>query len=191
MKKTTLFVALAATSIALPSQAFEGNPYVQADIGYSYLGFIDNSDADLNGSVADFRLSIGQRINNKFRVALDYTHFGKLKESESISGYTGKLRLKVKSLGITGLYDFKAKNNLTPYVGLRMSYNKFDLNASVSSSYQYYSGQDSESRVGFGVLAGIKYDLTKNVSLNLNVEANRLAANFAQYGIKAGLRYDF
>ncbi|MDH2997525.1 hypothetical protein A1D22_07295 [Pasteurellaceae bacterium LFhippo2] len=188
MKKLSkLLIVTALSSFALSAQA-EGW-YVQGDLGYSRIAEVDYDIVKDN--VLSQRVSVGYDFANKFRVAADYTNFGTAKTTyENLVDVS----LKIKSLGLTGFYDFNINSKFTPYVGVRLAYNKADIKASTTNTYsRYYTLSDSasESRLGIGALAGVQYDLAPNLKINAGVEYNRIAADVAQAGVKVGIRYNF
>lgn len=180
MKKLLIATLLSAFTLSAQAQW-----YVQGDLGASKIDITDANNSD--GSSFTQRISVGYAFDKNFRLAADYTNYGKV-----TAKYAGlvDVSLKVKSLGLTGFYDFNLNNDLTPYVGLRLSTNKADVTAE-SNRYYYYEASATETRTGLGVLAGLQYKLTNNVSLNANIEYNRLAADVSDVGAKAGLRFSF
>lgn len=187
MKKLLIATLLSTFALSAHSQV-----YVQADLGSSRVALEDEAGGDevLSGTVFSQRLSIGYDFQNNFRTAVDYTNFGKVKESYTDEYFSADLSLKLKSLGVTGFYDFKSSSNFIPYVGLRVSYNKFDTEVALNS-YDSFSESVSESRIGFGVLGGVQYKLTNNMALNVNIEYNRVASDAYAAGANIGLRYNF
>lgn len=188
MKKLLIATLLSAFALSAHSQV-----YVQADLGSSRVALEDEAGGEevLSGTVFTQRLSVGYDFQNNFRVAVDYTNFGKIKNTYSDGYYSADVSLKVKSLGVTGFYDFKSSSNFTPYVGVRLAHNKADVNVQAYNSYNSVSGSDSVSRIGLGVLGGVQYKLTNNMALNANIEYNRLASDAYSAGANIGLRYNF
>lgn len=187
MKK--LLIATALATFALTSQA-EGL-YVQGDLGLSRMVASPDNNHTIADTIFDQRLSLGYDLGNQFRLALDYTNFGQAKLDE--------YRVKVKSIGVTGFYDFDVSNkDLVPYVGARIAYNK----ANITESDFYCNGYSqnchtdtldsySKSRIGIGALGGIQYKISSNLSINTGIEFNLMASDLSQGGIKLGLRYNF
>lgn len=186
MKK--LLIATALTVCALSAQA--GNIYVQGDLGSSVFTLDDTTGT--SSAVFNQRLSLGYDFGNQFRIALDYTNFGKLKESGTNGYYYATATLKVKSLGITGFYDFNisSKSKFVPYVGLRLSHNK--VSATLDSN-ALYTGSGSETSTGLGILGGVQYKFSERLSLNANLEYNKLSSDLGlgEGSAKIGLRYNF
>lgn len=94
--------------------------------------------------------------------------------------------LKTRSLGISTIYDFNNSSNLTPYIGARLSSNKY-----TAVAIGGYDDSESASSMGIGLLGGVQYRLGQHLSLNTNLEYNRIAQDVGQFGLHAGLRFDF
>lgn len=192
MKKLLIATVLAGFSLSLQAEGW----YAQGDLGYSNIATTD-SIVELSDSSFSQRLSVGYDFG-QFRIAGDYTNFGKVKTTDSYGDYYDEVSLKLKSIGITGFYQFDMNSSFKPYVGLRVGYN----NAKVTETTGYncsgnycFSQRDDESysvnRVGLGIIGGIQYKIKNNLSLNLNAEYNRIAADVYQAGIHTGIRFDF
>lgn len=185
MKKTTLAILLAASCISGSALAANsGSFYVQGDLLSSALYDEDGSTDATFGQ----RLSLGYAFEHvPVRVAVDFTNYGKWSEED----YGIHADLKVKSLGISGFYDFKNFGNFVPYLGLRLSYTKAD--ASAHSTYQdyYRSASDSETSMGLGGILGFQYNFTKQLYLNVALEGSRLFSNVNAASGQIGLGYRF
>ncbi|HII3688335.1 TPA: opacity family porin [Pasteurella multocida] len=72
MKKSVFVLALGTLCAATASANF----YVQGDLGYSKLKFEDVSKSKFSPSLA-----VGYKFDD-FRLALDYSHYGKLTHTE-------------------------------------------------------------------------------------------------------------
>lgn len=189
MKK--LLIATALTTFALTTQA-EGL-YLQADAGYSGLTATVDGQSGSNGTSSQ-RLGLGYDFGNQFRLAVDYTNFGKIKEE-----YAGiNASLKVKSVGATAFYEFNKNSKWVPYFGVRVARNT--LKATIDGSYSaygYYTShidtEDSESVTGVGAILGGQYKFTPNVALNIGLEYNRIGGSLSlnEASIKAGFRIGF
>ncbi|MDO4251026.1 MAG: OmpW family outer membrane protein [Moraxella sp.] len=164
--------------------------YVQGDLGSSKLK-AEASYSTYSSSYSDndtaFRVAAGKDFGN-VRVALDYTDMGVL----NIQG-DWSAEITAKSVGISGIYDFNTKSAFTPYAGVRLGYNKVQLD-----SYRTTGTITSkESGVGFGALVGMQYQLNNNIALNANLEYNDLGkiddadADVTNTGIYVGARYNF
>lgn len=189
MKK--LLIAALVSTFALSAQA-EGW-YVQGDLGYSKaeIEYMDTGFNVIDDSAFTQRISGGYSWGN-WRAAIDYTNFGKVSRSVSYGYRSAELSAKIKSLGLTGFYDFNNfSKDFKPYVGLRLSSNHFKLSGSAYTGYSSYSEEGTDRVGGIGVLAGVNYKLTEKLDLNLGAEYNRLSAETSQFGVNAGLRYNF
>lgn len=188
MKK--LLIAAAISACALSAQA-EGW-YVQGDLGYSKveIEYMDTGFDVIDDSTFTQRISGGYDWGN-WRAAIDYTNFGKLSRGATDGYTTANLDVKIKSLGITGFYDFDMGNAFKPYVGLRLSSNHFKLSANATQGSYSLSDSYTDRVAGIGVLAGVNYKLTEKLDLNLGAEYNRLSAETNQVGANVGLRYNF
>ncbi len=83
---------------------------------------------DLNSSDSPSftqRISVGYAFDKNFRLAVDYTNYGKV-----TANYADivDVSLKGKSLGLTGFYDFDLAD-FKPYVGVRVSTCEADVTA--------------------------------------------------------------
>lgn len=165
----------------LPEVTQAHNWYVQGDIGQSKIKSVGINKGILNDQVTDLRLSLGHKFGN-FRAALDYTRYGKASTSLE-DGDT--VTLKTNSLGFSYIYDFQYSPKLNPFLGIRLSYNKY------TASLPRYIELENNSTAGIGVLGGIQYKLSKQLSLNTNLEYNRMSVDIGQFGAKVGLRFDF
>lgn len=170
------------STLALSAQA---QWYVQGDLGASKIDITDLNSSDSPSFTQ--RISVGYAFDKNFRLAVDYTNYGKVTANyDDIADVS----LKVKSLGFTGFYDFDLAD-FKPYVGVRVSTNKADVTANVRLSSYGVEVFATETRTGIGALAGVQYKLTDNVALNTNIEYSYLASNVSDVGVKAGLRFSF
>ncbi|HHF0995982.1 TPA: opacity family porin [Haemophilus influenzae] len=180
MKK--LLIVTMLSTLALSAQA---QWYVQGDLGASKIDITDLNSSDSPSFTQ--RISVGYAFDKNFRLAVDYTNYGKVTANyDDIADVS----LKVKSLGFTGFYDFDLAD-FKPYVGVRVSTNKADVTANVRLSSYGVEVFATETRTGIGALAGVQYKLTDNVALNTNIEYSYLASNVSDVGVKAGLRFSF
>lgn len=188
MKKlliVTMLSTLALSALALSAQA---QWYVQGDLGASKIDITHVNSSDSSSFTQ--RISVGYAFDKNFRLAVDYTNYGKV-----TANYADvvDVSLKGKSLGLTGFYDFDLAD-FKPYVGVRVSANEPDVTvtANANANARYYRIDFvSETSIGIGALAGVQYKLTDNVALNTNIEYNRLASDASDVGVKAGLRFSF
>ena len=196
--KKTLF-ALILSSLAFSATA---SPYVQADLGYSNIELDAGAGANFDDNVFSQRISVGYGFE-RFRVAADYTNFGKIKLSERAGNEYADLSVKFKSIGLSAFYDFKSDgaiafgpaNEFIPYVGLRLSNTRAKGTITYLDYTGYVSETESRSDTGFGGMIGGQYFMTENFGVNVGVEYSRLfskeGVNVDQYGAKVGVRYSF
>ncbi|HHF3963877.1 TPA: opacity family porin [Haemophilus influenzae] len=179
MKK--LLIVTMLSTLALSAQA---QWYVQGDLGASKIDITHVNSSDSSSFTQ--RISVGYAFDKNFRLAVDYTNYGKV-----TANYADvvDVSLKGKSLGLTGFYDFDLAD-FKPYVGVRVSANEPDVTVTANARY-YRIDFVSETSIGIGALAGVQYKLTDNVALNTNIEYNRLASDASDVGVKAGLRFSF
>lgn len=182
MKK--LLIVTMLSTLALSAQA---QWYVQGDLGASKIDITDLNSSDSPSFTQ--RISVGYAFDKNFRLAVDYTNYGKV-----TANYDDivDVSLKGKSLGFTGFYDFDLAD-FKPYVGVRVSINEADATVTENVGGGVGSIEDfaTETRIGIGALAGVQYKLTDNVALNTNIEYNRIASDVSDVGVKAGLRFSF
>ncbi|MDY4280013.1 MAG: opacity family porin [[Pasteurella] mairii] len=196
MKKTVLAILMGA--LAFASTTVSANWYVQGDLGISK---IKSSGAD-NGEISEKKFSPSVSVGYRFvdwRLALDYTHYGKSDYGFGADNGFGNGNLKVNSFGLSAIYDINLNTSIKPYVGARIALNDVKWNESlvenINGQTRRSSDSDNTSKFGFGGFVGATYEFYPNWSLNGAVEYNRLAkindVNINQYGAKVGLRYEF
>lgn len=170
MKKSLLFAALGALAAVSVAQA---GVYVEGDVGVSKT----KTDADSSTKVEP-RVAVSYKLGNT-RVAADYTHHGKIDGA------------KIQGLGASVFYDFDTHSEIEPYVGARVAANRFSYDHRADQSFK----SSSETKVGYGVVAGAKYKLDSKWYANGGVEYNRLGSfddtKVNNYGAKVGLGYEF
>ncbi|MFD1806917.1 opacity family porin [Pasteurella oralis] len=180
MKKSLLVLAM-GTLFATTASA---NFYVQGDIGVSKTKF--SAYPVLGDTKFEPRISVGYDFG-AFRLAADYTHYGKF----SGKHYNESITAKVYGLGFSAFYDFNVNSTIKPYIGARLASNVFDIQNTGPS----YFRDAKTSKLGYGAIVGAQYNLANNLSLNGGIEYNSLGhfpdTNINQYGAKVGLRYDF
>ncbi|MDO5054949.1 MAG: opacity family porin [Pasteurella oralis] len=191
MKKSLLVLALGTLFAATASANF----YVQGDLGSTKIKAKGGEDGKFSKNVFEPRLSVGYKFSD-FRLALDYSHYNKIKETFVDADEVTKTDFKIRGLGLSAIYDFTLNAPVTPFVGARLSLNHFSTkDYTVYTSGSKETEKANETRVGFGVLAGADYKLTPNLALVGTVEYNRLGRSedvkIDAYGAKVGLRYDF
>ncbi|OOF81276.1 protein opa [Rodentibacter ratti] len=168
--KKSLLIVLGAFAIASTANA---GVYAEGDIGVSKTKANGSSKTKVEPRVA-----VGYKLGN-VRVAGDYTHHGKIEGA------------KIQGLGASVLYDFDVNSNIQPYVGARVAANRFKYDDRADQNYK----SSSETKFGYGVVAGAKYKLDEKWYANGGVEYNRLGSfddtNVNNYGAKVGVGYEF
>lgn len=181
MKKTVLAVALSTLTWMTTAQA---NWYGQGDFGYSNVKF--SAYSVLDETKKDPRISVGYDLGT-FRLAMDYTHYGKFEGVDK----GDKISAKAYGLGFSGLYDFPTASMVKPYAGVRLTQNVFKVENSRAGRFRDHT----ENKFGYGVIVGAQYEFAPKWSLNGGVEYNRLGkfedTRVNQYGAKVGVRFDF
>lgn len=182
MKKTVLAILFGAFAVASTANA---NWYGQVDVGYSKLKV-----EDLKGSSFSPSLTVGYDFGD-YRIAVDYTNYGKIKETSQVVGGVASSELKAYGLGVSAIYDINLGQQLTPYVGARLAANYLshkEKNPTDNSTVK-------SGNIGYGAVAGVQYNFTPNFLLNAGVEYNKLGSadgdKVNQYGAKVGLRLNF
>lgn len=191
MKKilTTIILSTLATTSAY------SNIYVQVEAGHSSIEGKEKSTQQtiFKSSSTNPRISLGfekEHANGNSRYALDYTHFGTLSSDEKISGVNVKSEFKIQSIGASGI-AYLGSNKFQPYLGVRLSYNKFSGKASANGYGYSANAQESDSSFGYGALVGISYKVTPKIAFNIGAEYNQLSSDASQYGGRAGISYKF
>lgn len=192
--------------------------YVQGSVGLSKLSTKHDGEKLTDDKVL-IRASVGKQVG-RVRYALDYSDFGKVESVqtevfEADEGYhngpyieteTMLDNIKVRSFGVSAIYDFPLHSAVNAYAGLRVGANKIDAKQQSTTKTVYDNKelgttetaswhQQAKTKIGVGVLAGVQYQLTSNVALDAGVEYNQLGKfdqiKAHQYGVTAGLRYNF
>ena len=170
MKKSVLAIIIGAFAIASSANA---GVYAEGDVGLSRTSANGNHKTKVEPRVA-----VGYQLGN-VRVAGDDTHHGKVEGA------------KIQGLGASVLYDFDLNSRVKPYVGARVAANRFKYDDRAEQRYK----SSSDTKLGYGVVAGAKYNLDEKWYANGGVEYNRLG-NFDDtkvnnYGAKVGVGYKF
>ncbi len=182
MKKLLIATLLAGTALSAQAENF----YVQGDLGYSIVDSEINNTNAVEDKVFTQRIGVGYDLGN-VRFALDYTNFNKAKDNEKPAPDYSDGSLKIKSVGVSAIYDFHKFTTFVPYIGVRASYNHTNTTLR-TPSYHYVK---KENRPGLGVLAGVQRKLTNRLDLNLGAEYNRIGNDVYNLGASAGLRFNF
>lgn len=183
MKKLLITATLA--SFALTAQA--ENLYVQGDLGYSAVDAEIYNNNIVEDKVFTQRISIGYDFDSAIRIAADYTNFDKAKDSPSEIGISDS-SVKIKSIGVSAIYDFHRFTDFVPYLGVRASHNRIKTNVAFLNGARAYR---NAGRQGLGVLAGVQRNLNERVALNIGAEYNRFGNDYYNIGANVGLRYNF
>ncbi|WP_439243313.1 OmpW family outer membrane protein [Lonepinella sp. BR2474] len=183
MKKTALALIIGALAVATSANAT--NWYVQGDLGYSKNKF--TSYPEIDKSKFEPRLSVGYDFGD-FRLAVDYTHYGKFSGTDGYGDYTSS---KIYGIGFSGIYDFEINSDIKPYVGVRLASNVFKTDNSSGGFFE----SKTQTKFGYGALVGAQYKLDANWAVNGGIEYNRLGSfedtKVNNYGAKVGIRYNF
>ncbi|MFY1026837.1 opacity family porin [Actinobacillus seminis] len=197
MKKTVLAILMGA--LAFASTTVSANWYVQGDLGISKIKSSGAENGGLSEKEFAPSISVGYRFVD-WRLALDYTYYGKSDYSFGANNSFGKGDLKVNSFGLSAIYDINLNTAIKPYIGARIALNNVKWNEYLveeNSNGQTTRSSDSDNtgKFGFGGFVGATYEFYPNWSLNGALEYNRLAkindVKINQYGAKVGLRYEF
>ena len=139
--------------------------YAEGDLGLSRTKLTNGGSSKTK---IEPRVAVGYKLGN-VRVAGDYT----------------------QGLGATVFYDFDTNSQIEPYVGARLAANRFKFEDRAEQRYK----SSSETKVGYGVVAGAKYKLADKVYANGGLEYNRLGSfddtKVNNYGAKVGVGYEF
>ncbi|MDO4683046.1 MAG: opacity family porin [Lautropia sp.] len=204
MKKQSLFLAIAtasALSFSAAASAQQGM-YFQGDLGLGNLK-VDNSDTfhireagrSIKNAYKDSgfmpRLSLGTDMG-ALRVAVDYTHYKQLKDSVSEDGISADASVKASGFGLAAIYDFENPDSaFEPYVGGRLAINKIKSEAGISVAGRRSSNSDSETKLGYGLIAGVGYKLSSDMVLDFGYRYNRMTSDVYAHEVSAGLRFYF
>ncbi|OOF44716.1 opacity family porin [Rodentibacter trehalosifermentans] len=182
MKKSLLALVIGALSVASTANA---DWYVQGDLGVSKTKF--TSYSELDKTKVEPRISVGYKLGN-VRLAADYTYHGKFSGTDS---FGDEVEAKIQGLGFSAIYDIDLNSAITPYVGARLSANQFKITNRAANIFE----DRSETKFGYGFVAGAKYQLGGNWYVNGGVEYNRLGSyedtKVDNYGAKIGIGYQF
>ena len=168
MKKVLVLVLSAGLSAA----AFAGSPgfYVQGDVGYAGVHAKEDGEK-LSEKGFSPRISGGYDFGS-VRVAADYTHYKNLNASGRDGNERYHLRLKNRSLGVSGIYDFDIDAPVKPYVGARIGINRISLEATETAPGFYEKESYSKTKLGLGAMVGASYDISDNIALDAGYRYN-------------------
>ncbi|QEY25122.1 opacity family porin [Neisseria zalophi] len=207
MKQTSTRISallLAAFAASVSSAAFADDtvgPYVQGDIGLAHLKFDDGKKFKIRNTFRNIkdsykesgfmpRISAGYDYGD-FRVAGDYTHYKTISESSRDANSSANVKVKVRGIGASVIYDVPMQSNFQPYVGARLSVNKIKSEANVRYLNERGSTSDSSTKVGIGALAGVGYKINDNLTADAGYRFNRLTSDLNTHEVSVGLRYTF
>lgn len=196
MKKLLLATLLAGASTL--AVANHSNLYVQGDVLASKLELKEDGFKEKD-NLTGVRVAVGTDAG-AVRYVADYTHFGKVKYSESYpNGDYTRGNIKVQSLGASAIYDFQTVSGFAPYVGARLGVNHLKFNwqykDTIGNRVDTEVGSEKKTKVGLGAVAGVQYHVNPNIAVDGGVEYNHLGKidglKVNQYGAKVGVRYNF
>lgn len=168
MKKLLAF----ALATGLSAAAVAGNPgfYVQGDVGYAGVHAKDEG-GKFKAKGFSPRLSAGYDLGTA-RVAVDYTHYKNYEETFADNEGTDRFKLKTRSVGVSGIYDFDTGTAIKPYVGARIGINRVSLEATETAPGFYEKGTYTKTKVGLGAMVGASYDISDNIALDAGYRYN-------------------
>lgn len=186
--KKALLLSTFATMIALPSFAQQGF-YIQGDVSYAKI--TDGEDSRKGFSP---RLNVGYDLGD-VRLALDYTHYKGLKETEEELNYFHKYKDTLNSIGFSAIYDFDLQLPIKPYAGVRIALNKFKYDHSDKFPNHYESNTGSKTKTGYGLLLGASYEIMPSLDLDVGYRYNYWGKmedeKIKTHEFSTGLRYTF
>lgn len=189
-------VLFAVVALALSAGALaDAGVYVQGDLGVSRVGVSEDDGEKSSKSGFSPRLSVGYDFGNNIRAALDYTHYKGEKYTEQYIDGPVSGKTKLNSIGVSVFYDFPVHEQVKPYVGARMGFNRF----SGEIVNNYGSEKYSATKTGLGVILGVGYNVTENVALDAGYRYNHWGKYDDDYGsfklhsheLSAGVRVKF
>lgn len=205
MKQTNIRLAaalIAAMGVSAAAVADEiRGPYVQGDIGLANLKVdggekfkLRNTFRSLKNSYKDSgfmpRISAGYDFGD-FRVAGDYTHYKSISEGVREDNSSLDVKVKARGVGVSAIYDIPLQSNFQPYVGARVAVNKVKAEATATVANARGHSSESETKVGYGLMAGLGYKINNNLTIDGGYRYNRLDSDLKAHEVSAGLRYTF
>lgn len=189
MKKLLIATAMIVATGSTMAQGI----FFQLDAGFSQLKAEDSKATKFTPSIA-----FGFKSNNT-RTVIDYTNYGKIEEEANQGSASAKASLKAQGVGLSFIADFKNQSEFTPYLGIRLAYNRLQYEGQVQGILSTAQVSKKSTEFGYGALAGVTYNLTENVKTDLGIHYNYLgkvgtepySIKAHQYGAKLGIRYDF
>ncbi|MDO4434494.1 MAG: opacity family porin [Alysiella sp.] len=192
IRLTTLIATLAGSSFAVAETTYNNAGYNNAETGFYVQGDVGLAHVRANSKFESIkksykdskflpRISAGYDFGN-FRVAGDYTRYGKVDERTN----NASAQTKAHSLGVSAIYDFPT-GDLQPYVGARLATNHIKRVETTTTR----TVKESETKLGVGVLAGVGYKIDNNMTLDAGYRYNHLDSNLKSHEATVGLRYKF
>ncbi|SMN01217.1 hypothetical protein SPONN_2336 [uncultured Candidatus Thioglobus sp.] len=191
MKKLTILALstiIAVSSLSLSVQA-EGDNSTYFGIGINQSKWNDSDTVsgvtvDVEYKKINWKVLIGQQIDDNFAVELQYANFGK--KDLVANGTTVPIELSGKSIGIAGLYHFNADAAISPFV--KLGYHSWDLKATAANA----SGKDDGNDVFYGV--GVDGKINETIKYRVEFERMKVKSdngNTNMDNIGVGLLFDF
>jgi opacity protein-like surface antigen len=167
-------------------------------------GEYDIKDSNL-GTGHVFGLSVGKRINNNFRLELEFSqrdeleYDAKFTSEPSVSkGVRDKADIDTKSVFINGFYDFESfvisNTSVTPYLGggIGISRNELGTVTETSTGGTVFIDGDKLSQFAYKFAAGTLVSLTKKLSIDISyqyVDLGRFKSgkNLSNNGVRSAL----
>lgn len=157
-----------------------------------------------NKNVFSSRLTVGIEENQR-SWALDYTHFGKVKDRVERRFVKADTEAKGYSIGLQSRLNGNF-GRFSPYVGLRAFYTKLDYrysNVNIETPVANYIGtkavkleNETFDSYGAGIMLGTEFKLTETLGINVGAEYNLPLntsddATISNLSVHGGLRLTF
>ncbi len=201
MKKHLLFVSgLMLTTTACA----EILPYTEVVNYVDNKGFYVSAYADftktkvtfdsVNATLEDLKtsgftpaLAVGYDFGG-FRAEVNYKDLGKLTSDDpAIKG-----EMKIKNLGFSGIYNFRASTSFQPFIGGRLVYTKFNTDNELKQSLENQGIEVKSNNLGVGVVTGMEYQLIENLLVGMDAHWDLLSHDPAHsFGAGLTLRFRF
>lgn len=170
MMKSVFAALLAAASF---SAVAASGVYVQGDAGISSLK-LKESGFKLSSSEFSPRATVGYDFDNNLRAGIDYTHYKNISHTAGSVSSVEKTSVKVRSIGVSAVYDFPVSEKIKPYAGARLGINRvsseYNETAANSSSHESYRA----TKTGLGALAGVGFQVSDNLTVDAGYRYNYL-----------------
>lgn len=156
---------------------------LQSDVIYS-------NDDQTKSNFPNVSVAIGYDFSNitpiNIRTELEYSYKDKISFRPNMNSIEHRLYLfndswidrveqdgyvendiKMQSLMLNTLYDFKNSSKFTPYLGVGLGATYVKSNQRIAD-YSFEKKKDNDSSFSWSISAGVNYDLNNNVSLDLS-----------------------